>query len=100
MLDGVALALSFLAVHAAVPWGVVLLAFAGSKIVNSLGITPAGLGVVEGSLVGIFISYRVSGAAAGAATLVYRGLTLVGLVGLGWGAVGVLAVLERRDPSR
>ena len=97
VLDAVALALAFLAVGRHVPWGVVLLAFAGSKIVNSLGITPAGIGVVEGSLVGIFISYDVSGAAAGAATLVYRGLTLIGLVGLGWVAAGVLAVMMRRE---
>jgi len=97
VLDAVTLALSFLAVGRHVPWGVVLLAFAGSKIVNSLGITPAGLGLVEGSLVGIFISYDVSGAAAGAATLVYRGLTLIGLVGLGWVAAGVLAVMMRRE---
>jgi len=100
LLDAVCLALSFAAVGARIPWGAVLLAFAGAKVVTSIGITPGGLGVVEGGLVATFVAYGVAGAHAGAAVLVYRALTLIGLVGIGWVAVAVLAVQDRRRAER
>jgi uncharacterized protein (TIRG00374 family) len=96
VLDAVCLALAFKAVGSRIPWGVVLLAFAGSKVVTSIGITPGGLGVVEGGLVAIFVAYGLPGAAVGAAVLVYRALTLIGLVGIGWLVVALLAVEDRR----
>jgi putative heme transporter len=99
-LDAVCLALLFEAVHIPIPWGAVLLAFAGSKVVTSVGITPGGLGVVEGGLVATFVAYGVSGAGAGAAVLVYRALTLIGLVGIGWLGVALLAVEDRRRAER
>jgi putative heme transporter len=78
LLDAGCLALSFAAVHIAIPWGALLLAYAGSKVVSSIAITPGGLGVVEGGLVATFVAYGVAGAGAGAAVLVYRALTLTG----------------------
>jgi uncharacterized protein (TIRG00374 family) len=96
-LDVVCLAVSFKAVRAAVPWGIVLLAFAGSKVVTSIGVTPGGLGIVEGGLVAVFVAYKTPAAAAGAAVLVYRALTLIGLVGIGWAFVPILA--RRVGPS-
>ena len=96
MLDVLSLALSFLAVHGRVPWGAVLLAFAGTKVVSSIGITPGGLGIVEGGLVATFVAYGSDGATAVAAVVVYRALTLVGLVGLGWVAAATLAVENKR----
>src|SRR5438067_153227 len=57
LLDVVCLALGFRAVGAMIPWGAVLLAFAGGKIVSSVGVTPAGLGYVEGGLVAVFVAY-------------------------------------------
>jgi putative heme transporter len=95
-LDAVCLALSFVAVGSRIPWGAVLLAFAGSKVVTSIGITPGGLGVVEGGLVATFVAYGLPGADAAAGVLVYRALTLIGLVGIGWGVVALLAVEDRR----
>jgi uncharacterized protein (TIRG00374 family) len=95
LLDVVSLAFAFLAVGGRVPWGAVLLAFAGTKVVSSIGITPGGLGIVEGGLVATFVAYGTPGDVAVAAVLVYRALTLVGLVGLGWVAVGALAVEHR-----
>lgn len=95
LLDVVCLALSFEAVGSRIPWGAVLLAFAGSKVVTSIGITPGGLGVVEGGMVATFVAYGVPGAGAGAAVLVYRALTLIGLVGIGWLVVALLAVEGR-----
>jgi uncharacterized membrane protein YbhN (UPF0104 family) len=63
---------------------------------GSIGITPGGLGIVEAGLVATFVAYGVPGAHAGAAVLVYRALTLVGLVGIGWLSVALLAVEDRR----
>jgi uncharacterized protein (TIRG00374 family) len=90
LLDVATLGFSFKAVGASVPWGAVLLAFAGGKVVSSLGITPGGLGIVEGGLVAMFVAFGTKGAEAGAAVIVYRGLTLVGLVGLGWVAAAAI----------
>lgn len=98
--DCVCLALCFQAVGAPIPWGVVLLAFAGSKVVTTVGITPGGIGVVEGGLVATFVAYGARGAEAGAAVLVYRALTLVGLVGLGWIVVFYLAAQGRKEEAR
>jgi len=100
LLDAVCLALCFQAVGAPVPWGVVLLAFAGAKIVSSIGITPAGLGFVEGGLVAIFVAYGTSGSAAVAAVVVYRAVTFVGLVGIGWIVVGILAIGANKSSAR
>jgi putative heme transporter len=92
LLDALCLAWAFAAVNLPVPWGAVLLAFAGAKVLSSIGITPGGLGLVEGSLVAVLIAYGVPGAGAGVAVLVYRAITIVGIVLLGWLAVAVLAV--------
>jgi putative heme transporter len=99
-LDVVCLAFSFVAVGSRIPWGAVLLAFAGSKVVTSIGITPGGLGIVEGGLVATFVAYGLPGADAGAAVLVYRALTLIGLVGIGWVVVALLLVEDRRAAER
>lgn len=100
LLDALCLALAFAAVDRPIPWGAVLLAFAGSKVLASVGITPGGLGIVEGGLVATFVAYGVPGAAAGAAVLVYRALTLIGLVVIGWLAVALLAVQSRHGAGR
>ena len=99
-LDVICLALAFEAVGSRIPWGAVLLAFAGSKVVTSIGITPGGLGIVEGGLVATFVAYGLPGAHAGAAVLVYRALTLIGLVGIGWLVVALLAFEDRRAAER
>ena len=97
LLDVACLAFAFLAVGGPVPWGAVFLAFAGTKVVSSIGITPGGLGIVEGGLVATFVAYGSNGATAVAAVIVYRALTLIGLVGVGWVVAGVLAVRARRS---
>jgi uncharacterized protein (TIRG00374 family) len=95
LLDALCLALAFAAVGRPIPWGAVLLAFAGSKVLSSVGITPGGLGIVEGGLVATFVAYGVPGPAAVAAVLVYRALTLIGLVGIGWLVAALLAAQSR-----
>lgn len=101
LLDAVSLALCFHAVRAPIPWGAVLLAFAGAKIVSSIGVTPAGLGFVEGGLVAVFVAYGTPGSSAVAAVVVYRAITFIGLVGVGWVVAGVLAIGtgRRRGPE-
>jgi uncharacterized protein (TIRG00374 family) len=91
LLDTACLIISFVAVGANVPWGVALLAFAGTKVVSSSGITPGGIGIVEGGLVATFVAYGIKGSAAAAAVLVYRAITFVGLVGVGWLVAAALA---------
>jgi uncharacterized membrane protein YbhN (UPF0104 family) len=97
LLDAVCLALSFRAVGGPIPWGAVLLAFAGAKIVTSIGLTPGGLGIIEGGLAATFVAYGTPGKTAAAAILVYRALTLFGLVGIGWLAAAGLEADEHRD---
>lgn len=91
LLDTACLVLAFVAVGARIPWGVALLAFAGTKVVSSSGITPGGIGIVEGGMVATFVAYGIKGSAAVAAVLVYRAITFVGLVGVGWLAAATLA---------
>jgi uncharacterized protein (TIRG00374 family) len=89
-LDVVCLAVTFVAFGAPVPWGAILLAFAGTKVVSSIGVTPGGIGIVEGGMVATLIAYHVNGATAAAVVVVYRVLTLIGLVGVGWIMVAIL----------
>jgi hypothetical protein len=42
------------------------------------------------------VAYGVQGPTAVAAVLVYRGLTYLGLVGIGWAAVGLLSLQRGR----
>jgi putative heme transporter len=97
LLDAACLALCFVAVGGAVPWGAVLLAFAGSKVVSSIGITPGGVGIVEGGLVATFVALGTSGPTAVAAVLLYRVITFVGLVVIGWAAVALLSAQTSRS---
>jgi len=60
-----------------------------------MGITRGGRGFVGGGLVATFVAYGGEGARAVAAVIVYRALTLVGLVGVGWVVAGILAVRTR-----
>jgi uncharacterized protein (TIRG00374 family) len=95
LLDIVCLGLCFVAFDTPVPWGAIFLAFAGTKVVSNIGVTPGGLGLVEGGMVATFIAYHVNPATAAAAVIVYRGVTLVGLVGVGWVMVAVLGAHGR-----
>lgn len=96
LLDVACLAFAFLAFDAHIPSAAILLAFAGTKVVSSIGVVPGGIGLVEGGMVATFVAYGVNGAGAAAVVVVYRALTLVGLVGFGWVLAGVLSADERR----
>ena len=100
LLDVACLAFTYIALGAAVPWGAIFLAFAGTKVVSSIGITPGGLGLVEGGMVATFVAYHVDPGTAAAAVVLYRALTLVGLVGFGWVMVAVLRAQGRHPHHR
>ena len=75
------------------------MAFAGAKVLNSLGITPGGLGIVEGGLVATFVAYGTKASAAVAGVLVYRAVTVGGLVALGWIVAAALAAKTHQEEA-
>lgn len=100
LLDVVCLAFTFIALGAPIPWGAIFLAFAGTKVVSNIGITPGGLGLVEGGMVATFVALGVESGTAAAAVVMYRGLTIVGLVGFGWLMVAYLSAHGRHPHER
>jgi putative heme transporter len=98
LLDCGCLAISFLAVAAAVPWKGLLLAYGAGQLAANLPITPGGLGVVEGSLTIAIVAYGGAEASTVAAVLLYRILSFWLTVPLGWGTWAWLARSARRRP--
>ncbi len=89
--DAGVLAVSVLAVGAAVPWRDLLLVYAAGVTAKSLAITPGGLGITEGA---ISVSLVASGVHAGpalAAALLYRLVSFWLVAVAGW-----LVLLLRR----
>ena len=83
------------------PWRAALFAFALSQVAGSLSPLPAGIGVVEGGLVGAFSLAGVPAGNAFVATVIYRVIGYWAVAGLG--AVIVLAMsrrLARRAPAQ
>jgi uncharacterized protein (TIRG00374 family) len=66
-----------------VPWRAVLFAYAIAQIAGSLAPVPAGIGFVEGGMVGAFALTGTPVGAAFLATIVYRLITSVGLAAAG-----------------
>jgi len=80
------LAAAFAAVHAAVPWRGLLLAYGTGQLAANLPITPGGLGVVEGSLSIALVYYGGVRDSTVAAVLLYRIISFWSLLPLGWGS--------------
>ena len=97
--DFLILICSFGAVHAAIPWSGVLLAFGVAQIVASLPLIPGGIGLVEGSLAVILVAYGAHRAPALAVVLVYRFLTFWLVITVGWIAIAVIEWRVRRVAS-
>jgi putative heme transporter len=93
------LALSFLAVHADVPWRGLLLAYGAGQLAANLPLTPGGLGVVEGSLTIALVAYGGAEPTTVAAVLLYRIISFWTSLPVGWAAWGALIVRERRARS-
>jgi uncharacterized protein (TIRG00374 family) len=96
--DCACLGFSFLAVGQPVPWRGLLPAYAVGQLASRLPMTPGGLGLVEGGLVGTLALYGTPAASSVGAVLVYRFISYWGLTGIGWPAV-VGVSRERRSGS-
>jgi len=90
---------SFLAVGGSVPWRGVLLAYAATRLLAELPITPGGVGIVEGGLVLTLVAYGGQPASTAAAVVVYRGISFWVLLVAGWAAWALLAWRRRVVPG-
>jgi putative heme transporter len=99
-LDFLCLLSSFGAVHAAIPWAGVLLAYGAAQVAGSLPIVPGGFGIIEGSLAVILVGYGASRIPAISAALAYRVVSFWLFIAVGWIAVAALAHRSRRRDRR
>jgi putative heme transporter len=98
--DFFCLVFSFRAVHAAIPWDGILLAYGAAQVVGSFPIVPGGLGIVEGSLAVILVVYGVGRVTALAAAITFRIVNFWLAIAIGWVGVGVIALQARRSGRR
>ncbi len=94
--DFLCLICAFGAVHAAIPWDGVLLAYGVAQVVGSLPVVPGGIGIVEGSLAVILVAYGTSRVDAVSVALAFRLVNFWLAIMVGWLSVGVIALLARR----
>jgi uncharacterized protein (TIRG00374 family) len=78
------LAMSILAIGGAVPWRSLLVVYGLATLVGSLGITPGGLGLVEGALCVGLVSTGLPPALALGAVLLYRLVSFWLVMAAGW----------------
>jgi putative heme transporter len=78
------LAVSILALGGTVPWRSLLLIYGLATLIGSLGITPGGLGLVEGTLCLGLVSTGLPAALALAAVLLYRLVSFWLVMATGW----------------
>ena len=90
------LVFSFRAVHAAVPWHGVLLAYGAAQVVGSFPVVPGGFGIVEGSLAVILTAYGTGQVPALATAITFRVVNFWLAIVVGWLAVAVIAIRARR----
>ena len=94
--DFLCLLCSFRAVHSAIPWHGVLLAYGVAQIVASFPVVPGGLGIVEGSLAVVLVAYGAGRVPAVSAALAFRVVNFWLAIAVGWLSVGVIAHQSRR----
>ena len=82
--DAGVLAISLLAIGATVPWHSLLLVYGLAMVVGSLGITPGGIGLVEGTLCLGLVGAGLPAALALAAVLLYRLVSFWLVMAAGW----------------
>jgi uncharacterized membrane protein YbhN (UPF0104 family) len=91
--DAGVLAVSIYAVGASIPWQALLLVYGSGVLVRSLGITPGGIGLVEGTLCLGLVAAGVHVALALASVLLYRFISFWMVAGAGW----LVLLFLRRD---
>jgi uncharacterized protein (TIRG00374 family) len=82
--DAGVFAASIYAVGAPVPWRALLLVYGSGAVVRSLGITPGGLGLVEGTLCLGLVGAGLHSGAALASVLLYRLISFWMVAAAGW----------------
>jgi len=97
--DFLCLVCSFRAVHAAIPWHGVLLAYGVAQVAGSLPLVPGGFGIVEGSLSVVLVAYGVGRVPAVSAVLAYRVVNFWLAIAAGWVTAGLIAVYLRRQAA-
>ena len=96
-LDIGVLAICFAAVGPVPPLSTLVLAYQIGYLSNFLPI-PGGVGVLDGSLVGMFVLYGVSATKATAATVVYHAISL--WVPAMWGTLAFVMLRRTRPTAR
>jgi uncharacterized membrane protein YbhN (UPF0104 family) len=91
--DMAVLGVCFLAVGHEPPLAVVVLAYQIGYLSNFIPI-PGGIGVLDGSFVGMFVLYGVGATGATAATIVYHGISL--WIPAVWGTIAYLLLRRSR----
>jgi uncharacterized protein (TIRG00374 family) len=94
--DFLCLVCAFGAVHAAIPWNGVLLAYGVAQVVASFPVVPGGIGIVEGSLAVVLAAYGTGRVPAVSAALGFRIVNFWLAIMIGWVSVAVIAWLGRR----
>jgi len=82
--DAGVFAASIYAVGAPVPWRALLLIYGSGVVVRSLGITPGGVGLVEGALCLGLVGAGLHGGQALASVLLYRLISFWAVAAAGW----------------
>jgi putative heme transporter len=89
--DFLCLLCGFRAVHAAIPWHGVLLAYGVAQVAGSFPLVPGGLGIVEGSLAVVLAAYGAGRVQAVSAALAFRLVNFWLAIAVGWVIAAVLA---------
>ena len=95
--DFLCLLCGFRAVHAAIPWHGVLLAYGVAQVVASFPLVPGGLGLVEGSLAVVLAAYGAGRIPAVSAALAFRLVNFWLAIAAGWLTAAVLARIATRE---
>jgi uncharacterized protein (TIRG00374 family) len=95
--DFLCLLCAFRAVHAAIPWHGVLLAYGVAQVVASFPLVPGGLGIVEGSLAAVLAAYGAGRVPAVSAALAFRLVNFWLAIAAGWLTAAVLARTATRE---
>jgi putative heme transporter len=94
--DFCCLVCGFRAVHAAIPWHGVLLAYGAAQVAGSVPLIPGGFGIVEGSLSVVLVAYGVGRVPAVSAVLAFRAVNFWLAIAAGWVTAGLIAWRMRR----
>ncbi|MGH9057399.1 MAG: lysylphosphatidylglycerol synthase transmembrane domain-containing protein [Acidimicrobiales bacterium] len=97
--DALCLVAAFGLVGKPIPWGGVLFAFAAAQVAGSVSPLPAGIGVVEGGLVGALSLTGVPVGTALVATVVYRVISYWAMAGIGSAMAVVMSRRSVRMPA-